>query len=277
MKIAVLSGKGGAGKTFVSVNLATVASPSVYIDCDVEEPNGHLFFHPEPVSEQTVTTTLPLFDKELCQGCRTCVDFCHFNALAFIRHRPVLFPELCHSCGGCSLLCPSHAVKESVREVGTIHCGKHKDVQVVTGIMNIGEVSTVPIIQQALTHSPREELCVIDCPPGSGCPVIENISDADYCVLVAEPTAFGFHNFTMVHELVRIVSRPCGVVINKSTGPYAPLLKYCEEHQLKILADFPYDPDLARLSSEGKIAVEHDQNCHQQFCTLLEKIRGELQ
>ena len=276
MKIAVLSGKGGAGKTFVSVNLAASAFRSVYIDCDVEEPNGHLFFHPEPLTEQTVTSTLPHFNTELCTGCRTCVNFCHFNALAFIKHKPVLFPELCHSCGGCSLLCPSHAITETVRPVGLVRTGQHEQVHVIEGIMNVGEVSTVAIIQKALSYSDSEELCIIDCPPGSGCPVIESVQDADYCLLVAEPTAFGFHNFRMVHELVTILGKPCGVIINKSTEPYTPLLNYCQQHQLKVLADFPYDPDLAHITSEGKIAVEQRESVRLQFTELLEKIRGEV-
>ena len=276
MKIAILSGKGGAGKTFVSVNLAACASSCVYIDCDVEEPNGHLFFHPEHCQSYPVSTALPQIDPALCNGCRTCVDFCHFNALAFIRKKPVLFPELCHSCGGCSLLCPVQAIKETRKPVGEVICGTHEHVQVVSGIMNIAEVATVSIIQKALSFSSLQELTVIDCPPGSGCPVIESIEDADYCLLVCEPTAFGFHNFRMVHELARIMNKPCGVVINKSTGNFPELIAYCSEHHLNILEDFHYDPFVAHLGAEGKIAVEQDETCHRRFCALLEKIRGEV-
>ena len=145
MKIAVLSGNGGAGKTFVSVNLAAAAGRAVYIDCDVEEPNGRLFLKPENLQRETVTRMLPQFDKDKCVGCRKCVDFCRFHALAFVKKKPMLFEEVCHSCGGCQMVCPAEAVSWRQHPVGAVEIGTRDEITVITGELNIGEASGIPV------------------------------------------------------------------------------------------------------------------------------------
>ena len=167
MKIAVLSGKGGTGKTLVSVNLASIAENSVYIDCDVEEPNGHLYFKPDSIKTQKVSVWVPLHEEEKCMGCKKCVYFCKFNALAMIKNSFLVFDEICHSCGGCIMLCPQGALSEMLKEVGEIKKGRSKGVTVITGILNTGEASGVPVIQ-SLMKDAADENCtvVIDCPPG---------------------------------------------------------------------------------------------------------------
>ena len=200
MRIAVLSGKGGTGKTLVSVNLATVAKTSIYIDCDVEEPNGHLFFKPEGVQEEEISVQIPKVDEELCNGCRKCVDFCNFNALAYVKNKLLVFDDVCHSCGGCILVCPEKALTEKAKGIGKVQKGVAGEVTVWTGILNIGEATGIPIIKNLLaaSGSQTDQLTFIDCPPGSACIVMESMKDADYCVLVAEPTLFGVHNLNMV-------------------------------------------------------------------------------
>ena len=272
MKIACLSGKGGAGKTMAAVNLAAAASGATYIDCDVEEPNGRLFLKPQPEEETAVCKLLPAFDGAKCTGCRNCVDFCRFHALIYLKDRPMLFPEVCHSCGGCTLVCPAGAAFEEPRPIGHLEIGWSGSVQVVTGVLNPGEASGIPVIRAALARA--RGLTVIDCPPGSACSVMECVMDADYCVLVAEPTAFGFHNFKMVHELVTLLGKPCGVLINKQTAPYEPLESFCREQRLPVLARIPYDPALAALTAEGRLAVEHSPAMREQFSAILEQIGG---
>ena len=277
MRLAVLSGKGGTGKTFVSVNLAVTAGKSTYIDCDVEEPNGRLFLKPQDVTETEVCTTIPVFDADKCQGCRKCVDFCRFHALVFIKNTPRLFQEVCHSCGGCSLVCPHGAVQEQKRPIGVVQQGRSGGVHALTGVLNPGESSGVPVIQAALRQGFRDEgFVVIDCPPGSGCPVLESVSKADACVIVTEPTAFGFHNFRMVHELAVLLKKPCGVVINKADRPYEPLEQFCRDNGVPILARIPYSPQLAALGADGRVAVEADPETALRFRELYEKIGGEL-
>lgn len=275
MKIAVLSGKGGAGKTFVSTNLAAVANQAVYVDCDVEEPNGRLFFKPEDITTNNVYISLPIFDEEKCTGCRKCVDFCKFNALVFIKNKPLLFPEVCHSCGGCSLVCKENAIEEKQKSIGIIEQGHHNHTKVVTGVLNLGEASGVAVIQQALkTVEKSSELVIIDCPPGSACSVIESVEDADYCILVVEPTAFGLHNFRMVYELVTLLQKPCGIVINKMDSTYEPLEEFCIQNKIPILLRIPFSKQMAQMCSEGKLVSEEDEKTAQMFRNLLEMIGG---
>jgi MinD superfamily P-loop ATPase len=278
MKIAVLSGKGGTGKTFVSVNLSVTAPQALYVDCDVEEPNGHLFLKPEAVSTSKVVKRLPVFDVEKCTGCRACLDFCRFNALAYIKDKPMVFKDVCHSCGGCELICKHGAVSEEAVEIGHIDVGMHNHVEVASGFLNIGEASGIAIIQGLLRHADayKGDNIVIDCPPGSACSVVESIQDADYCILVAEPTVFGAHNFEMVHELVTIMNKPCGVVINKAEEGNTLMDDICAEKGLKVIAKIPYRKETARAGANGQIAVEIDAHLREVFADLWRVITEEV-
>lgn len=274
MRIACLSGKGGAGKTFVAVNLAATAGKCTYIDCDVEEPNGHLFWKPQNLNTQVVTKLLPSFDVQKCTGCRKCVDFCQFHALVYIKEKPMLFSEVCHSCGGCKIVCTEDAVLEVPKPIGVIDIGTYDDVTVVTGNLNIGEASGVPIIRESLLHSGNTT--ILDCPPGSACSVMESIMDADYCVLVVEPTAFGFHNFKMVYELVTLLDKRCGIIINKYIDIYEPLETFCLEHNLTILDRILYQPEWAEQIASGEIISLLNEGEHLRFSKILEKIGGAI-
>jgi len=279
MRIAVLSGKGGTGKTLVSVNLAAVAEEAIYIDCDVEEPNGHLFFKPEDVEKDEVAVKIPYVDEQLCNGCRICVDFCKFNALAYINGKLKIFDEVCHSCGGCVLLCPVKALTERDKAIGKMQTGISDHVTVNTGILNPGEASGVPIIKKLLKEDKlkKENLTLIDCPPGSACIVMESIKDADYCVLVAEPTLFGVHNLNMVYELVKLFGKPHGAVLNKCLDGENPAEKFCIEKGIKILDRIPFDNELGNLNSNARIAVRENEKYKTMFSSLLQKVTEEVQ
>ena len=274
LTIAVLSGKGGTGKTLVSVNLAAAAESAVYLDCDVEEPNGHLFFKPEITSEETVSAKIPLIDLDRCNGCRKCVDFCKFNALAFIKNKPVLFKDICHSCGGCALFCPQKAISEEEKVVGKIQSGTSGQVCVHTGCLNTGEASGIPIIKELLKKSATETTLpvFIDCPPGSACIVMESIKDADYCILVAEPTVFGVHNLKMVCDLVEVFHKPHGVISNKCLEAENPAEEFCKEHHVTILGRIPFDSKLGTLNSNAKIAVRENDRYRELFSALLNTV-----
>ena len=277
LTIAVLSGKGGTGKTLLSVNLAAAAEAAVYLDCDVEEPNGHLFFKPEIASEKDVSAKIPSIDLDRCNGCRKCVDFCKFNALAFIKNKPVLFKDICHSCGGCVLFCPQKAITEEEKTVGVIQNGMSGQVRVHSGFLNAGEASGIPIIKQLLQKSFAEQALpvFIDCPPGSACIVMESIKEADYCVLVAEPTVFGVHNLKMVCDLVEAFHKPHGVVLNKCLEAENPAEEFCIENHVTILGRIPFDSKLGSLSSNAKIAVRENDSYRELFSALLHNINEE--
>lgn len=279
MRIAVLSGKGGTGKTLVSVNLAAAAKVSTYVDCDVEEPNGHLFLKPEGIQEEEISVRIPKVDNELCNGCRKCVDFCNFNALAYIKDKLIVFDDVCHSCGGCVLLCPEKALTEKEKVIGKVQKGISDEVTVWTGRLNTGEATGIPIIKKLLVeNSPQtNQLTFIDCPPGSACIVMESIKDADYCVLVAEPTLFGVHNLNMVYELVKLFNKPFGVVLNKCLQEENPAEQFCLEKNIKIVGRIPFDNELGTLNSNAEIAVNKNEKYRELFSNLLETVTKEVQ
>lgn len=277
MKLAILSGKGGTGKTLVAVNLAAAAGHAVYIDCDVEEPNGHLFFKPADVKEEETTIKIPVVDEKLCSGCRKCVDFCKFNALAYIKNKLFIFDEVCHSCGGCVLLCPENALSEKEKGIGVVQKGISDGVKVSSGILNTGEASGIPIIKELLRESVLEEDAptFIDCPPGSACIVMESIKNADYCILVAEPTLFGVHNLNMVYELVKLFKKPYGVVLNKCLDGENPAETFCKAKGIKILGKIMFDAQLGMLSSNAQIAARENETYHELFSSLLKTVMEE--
>jgi len=276
-KIAVLSGKGGTGKTLVSVNLAAVAKDVVYIDCDVEEPNGHLFFKPVEIKSQDIAVLIPTVEEKLCDGCRKCVEFCKFNALAHINNKIKVFDDICHSCGGCLLICPQNAHREKPKVIGKIQKGISEDVVVISGILNTGETSGMPIIKKLLReHDEVKQFIFIDCPPGSACTVMESIKDVDYCIIVAEPTIFGVHNLNMVYELVKLFNKPYGVVLNKCIDGKNPAEKFCIKKNIKILGKIPYDNELGLINSNGLIAVKESTHYKDMFDSLHKKIIMEV-
>lgn len=277
MNIAVLSGKGGTGKTLVSVNLAAAVKKSTYIDCDVEEPNGYLFFKPEKIQAEEISVKIPLVDEKLCKGCRKCVEFCKYNALAYINNQLIIFDEVCHSCGGCISFCPEKALTARTKFIGEVQKGISEDVTVVTGILNTGIASGIPIIKRLLSYANEaEEFTFIDCPPGSACIVMESIKNADFCILVAEPTLFGAHNFEMVYKLVKLFNKPHGVVLNKCLEGDNPSEKFCIENGIKILDKIPFDKELGKLNSNALISIRENQKYRDLFTGLLQTVTKEV-
>jgi len=272
MKTAVLSGKGGAGKTMAAVNLAASLGCAVYVDCDVEEPNGHIFLKPEGEQQETVCVKVPTFDSDRCVGCRKCVDHCRFHALVFIKGKPMFFPEVCHGCGLCSLVCREGAVQEAERPIGVLKTGRSGNLTVVTGVLNEGEVSGVPLIEAALRSAKGEDV-IIDGPPGSACNVMECVKGADVCLIVAEPTAFGLHNFLMVAELCRVLHKPHAVLLNKVTEPYEPMEEALRTLNIPVLGRLPYDATWARSLSDGQLLAAEDETVRALFRSIYDRLK----
>lgn len=273
MKIVVLSGKGGAGKTLVAVNLAAAARAR-YVDADVEEPNGHLFLPARELSIDPVEVLVPVVDHARCSLCRVCVDFCRFNALAVIQDTVTVFEQVCASCGGCAVLCPERAITEKRRLIGHVQQGSSDGVETRTGVMLPGVVSGVAILNRLLADLPDDDLSIIDGPPGASCLAVEAARAADFCVLVAEPTLFGVHNLRLVRELLRAVGRPGGLLINKALDDDTRLEQVADELGLPVLGRLSYDPEIARLTSEGRLLVRESPAVHEVMDGVLAAVRG---
>ncbi len=275
MQVAVLSGKGGTGKTLLSVNLSYLANNSVYVDCDVEEPNGLLYYQLENTNVEELSRKIPSIDHDKCIGCKKCTEFCKFNALAYIMGKVQVFEELCHSCGGCKLVCPVDAIEEKDKSIGRIKSGMYEDTMVYSGELNIGEQSGVTIISGLLKkvkNSTKEVF--VDSPPGNGCSVMESIGDADYCLLVAEPSIFGLHNLNMVYNLAKVFEKKIGLVINKATDNDL-IRDFAKENDIKIVGEIPMDLELGRLNSNGEI-VAKVKKYETIFRSILKNIHKEL-
>ena len=265
MIVTVASGKGGTGKTTIAVNLALSAPYSTrLVDCDVEEPNAHIFVKPTVRHREPVYVTTPVVDEALCTDCGECGRICQFHAIVSLRTKPLVFPELCHSCGGCSAVCPENAITETPREVGTVELGEFRgaggSVAFSGGRLRVGEPMAVPVIRATkkgiFTNSVGDKsLTIIDAPPGTSCPVVAATKGSDFVILVAEPTPFGLNDLALAVELVRAMGLPTGVVIMKSTIGDSGVRDFCGAKELPILAEIPEDRRIAEASSKGEAAV----------------------
>jgi len=229
MIISVASGKGGTGKTTVAVNIALSINSSVqFLDCDVEEPNAHIFIKPAIKDRIPSYIPVPEIDKTKCNFCGKCAEVCVYNAIAVLKKDVLLFKELCHGCGACSFLCPQGAIREVDREIGFVELGEKYNLQFVQGKLNIGEAMSPPLIRAVKKHINPGVVSFIDAPPGTSCPVIESIKGSDFCILVTEPTPFGLYDLTLAVEVLRKLEIPFGVVINRSDLGNEKTDEYCK-------------------------------------------------
>ena len=285
MVICIASGKGGTGKTLVSVNLALSLAQSgrkvQLIDCDVEEPNDHLFLKPEIESSEEVALPVPRIDESKCTLCRECVDFCAYNALALAGEKVMVFDELCHSCGGCSILCPEEAVTEEPVTIGRMEKGiartssSGQDITFCHGVLDIGEPKATPIIGRIKREIKPDMINILDGGPGTGCAVMETVLKADYCVLVTEPTPFGLHDLRMALGMVRELEVPHGVVINKYIPGGGGVDAFCIDNHIPVLMHIPYHRDYAVLYSRGLNLVEERPEWSERFLHLFRAIKSE--
>lgn len=277
MKIAVASGKGGTGKTTVATNLArTVASlgdRAVYVDCDVEEPNGHIFLKPHIEKTREATMFYPVVDEKICTSCGLCAEICRYKAITVLADTPVVFPEMCHSCGGCTLVCPVDAITEHDRAIGTIEIGTCDEIRFIHGRLNVGETMSPPLIRQVKKLAPDGDVVIMDSPPGTSCPVIETVRDADFILLVTEPTPFGLHDLILAVDVVKKLRQPYGVVINRSDIGTDDAVKYCAKNHIPVVLSVPDDRRLAEAYSRGILAVEALPYFRKQFSALYGELK----
>ena len=276
MIVSIASGKGGTGKTTIAVNLAAALDKdAILLDCDVEEPNAHLFIEPELDLSIKVTTPVPEVDESKCSLCGKCGEICQFKSIVVVGKTVLTFPELCHSCGGCFVVCPEGAVTESERELGVIQKGKRNGLEMVLGKLRIGEAMSPPLIRKVLGYARPDKTTIVDAPPGTSCPVIAAMKGADVVVLVTEPTPFGLHDLKLAYGAVEMLGIPCGLVINRSDIGDDKVRGFARETGMPILMEIPFDRKIAEVYSRGRLLVDEIDGMRERFLSLREKI-GEL-
>lgn len=273
MIISVASGKGGTGKTTVATNLALSLESVQFIDCDVEEPNAHIFLKPKIEERIEVSIPIPKVDESKCNYCGKCAEICAFNAIAVLKEKVLVFPELCHGCGGCSLLCPENAITETGNKIGIVEIGKADGILFADGKLDIGEPMSPPIIREVKKYINTDKTVIIDVPPGTSCPVIEAVKGSDFCILVTEPTPFGLYDLKLAVELIKKLEISFGVVINQSDIGDDKVEQYCLNLNIPILMKIPFDKDIAFEYSRGTPIVIKREREKQKFRDIYNQIK----
>jgi len=280
MKIAVASGKGGTGKTTIATNLACsiaeIGKQVQYLDCDVEEPNGHIFLKPDIDQTQTVTIGVPEVDNELCNGCGKCGQLCQYSAIICLKDKPLVFDQLCHSCGGCMLVCPTGAIKEKPKEVGFTDFGSANGVKFGQGRLKIGDIHSPSLIKKVKASALAEGIVIIDAPPGTSCPVIEAVKGSDFVLLVTEPTPFGLNDLKLAVGMVRELKIPFAVVVNRSEPDEQMINQYCRDENIDIIFEVPDDRRIAEAYSVGEMIVDVLPDYKKEFTGLYESVSKRL-
>lgn len=274
MIICVASGKGGTGKTTIATNLALCLDHAQFLDCDVEEPNAHIFLNPS--IEETIPAVIPIpqVDLKKCTYCGKCSEACEFHAIVVVKEAVLTFDELCHGCGGCSYICPEKAITEVDKEIGSIEIGHAGPIRFLQGILNIGEPMATPIIRKEKKLMGPSDITILDAPPGTSCPVIETVKGSDFCLLVTEPTPFGLNDLELAAGMVGKLEVPMAVVINRADIGDHGVKQFCRREGIPVLMEIPMDRRVAELYSRGVAIVEDLPDYRMKFLSLLGEIKN---
>lgn len=266
MQVAIASGKGGTGKTTLAVCIAHALGERgervTYVDCDVEEPNGHIFLKPTFEARVPVQLLVPSDRTEGCTGCGRCSEFCQFNAIVNVRDRVLVFPDLCHGCGGCVLLCPERALREVAHDVGVVERGRADGIDVVRGTLTVGRPLAVPVVRAARAAAPDGGITIIDAPPGTACPAVEAMRGTDHVILVTEPTPFGLHDLDLAVRTVRELGLEASVVVNRCDVGGTEVHDYARWEGLSIVAEIPHDRAVAEAYARGDLPCGASEALH---------------
>ena len=266
--------KGEPGKRrWLPIWRCPIGSNVQLLDCDVEQPNAHLFINPVFDRTETVTTPVPEIDMNKCTFCGKCGELCEFKAIVVVGETVLAFEELCHSCGGCMAVCPEGAITEKGRELGVLQKGHHNGIEFIHGKLRVGEAMSPPLIKEVLSYRDPAKLTIVDAPPGTSCPVIEAMKPADFVLLVTEPTPFGLNDLKLAVGATKILDIPCGLVINRCDMGDEKVKAYAADENLPILMEIPFDRRIAEVYSRGDMIVDVMPEWKEKFLELYEKIK----
>ncbi len=281
MKIAIASGKGGTGKTFLATNIFKVLADRgdqvTLVDCDAEAPDAVLFFNPDLSAVREITHRVPVINREACTFCGRCSEWCHYNAIFYVPSAKVIevIENLCHGCGACSFACNTGAITEKPVSLGTVTLYTHSEhAAIIEARMKINEMSPVKVVKAAIMDAGEEGIIILDSPPGTSCPFVQTVATADYVILVTEPTPFGLSDLRQSVETLRIMGKAFGVVINRSDVGNNGVKSYLEDENISLLLEIPYDREIAHLYSEGKIATDYEPGLKKLLESVTEKLIG---
>ncbi|MBW1800628.1 MAG: ATP-binding protein, partial [Deltaproteobacteria bacterium] len=277
MIITIASGKGGTGKTTFAVNLAYVLSRRGervrLLDCDVEEPNDHLFVKPDFTEEQNVEVLKPVWNEDNCTGCGQCGENCNYNAIAVVKGKVLIFNELCHSCGVCSYVCPEEALTEARMSVGKVQAvPQNHPFFFAHGLLNISEALAPSVVKAVKSHTDPEVINILDASPGTACPVVEALDGADVAVLVTEPTLFGLNDLKLAVSMTLQMGIPTGIVVNRSDGKDRIIAEYAEGVDIPIIGRIPFKREYAETYSNGDILVDRHTELNENLLGIYDKI-----
>ncbi len=273
MIISIASGKGGTGKTTIATNLAVSLGTDVnLLDCDVEEPNDHIFIQPDINYTERVSLKVPHVDMNKCSLCGLCQEICQFQAIVVVGKTVLTFPELCHSCGGCMEVCSEDAITEVDREIGVFESGSRNGLEFAYGRIFVGQVMAVPVIERVKDAVQPDKINIIDAPPGTSCPVISSVKNTDFVILVTEPTPFGLNDLKLAVGMVKILNIPHGIIINRSDLGDDKVKEYAKEENIPILMEISFSRQIAETYSQGKLLIEELPDWKEKFIHLYEDI-----
>lgn len=278
MIICVASGKGGTGKTTVATNLAvSIGDGAQLLDCDVEQPNAHIFLKPTITQTEKVTTPVPEVDLDKCDYCGKCGEICQFSAITVVADYVLTFPELCHSCKGCMMVCPHGAITEAPRELGVLEKGTSDSLEFIHGRLRVSEAMSPPLIEAVKKEIDRAKTSILDAPPGTSCPVIVTLKGSDFVLLVTEPTPFGLNDLKLAVGAVRMLDIPMGIVVNRCDAGDDCVVRYAESEGIPVLMEIPDERKIAEAYSRGVMIVDAFPEMKERFENLYEEIRHSVE